>query len=622
MRICLAVSSGRARAPVEPIDESLMDVVMPREAGPWRRHDWNSRDNRTWLVAWSNEPDDPRLPSPLRSNGEAAVECPGYVGNPGDIERLLRDEEPGTTADELSGVFGVFRADQRGFQAITTAVRLHPVYYASAEDLHIAGNRALLVHAVARGAGAAGKAPTVSYAVPGLHAFVRSGYFVSDDTPFEGVRALPAHSTLEVRGGARRIVTRTLPSADPSVPKGPARRVLMEGFVESLKATTAPLREFSEQIWLSLTGGRDSRLIAAALHASGMSFRASTSGFPDHPDVVLAEKISRLLEVEHRSSAPRRDESGDALVVKHPLRRAWEVIRFTEGMISAHNNVTRPMPFRISPRISGAGGEQLRGGFLANQSRAEAEAMRKRVRDLFMVSEELLTDAANERARQDLAPWMEHARRDPMDALDRIYLYYRSGRWSAAARATSMAGHPTFNLLFDNCLNRRALAMSPRFRWSERPFHEAIAQLAPALTNLPLTGKRWRYDEAAPPWPFRRTWMAREPLCVDREGAGFDWRNQPDPALLRLLREQILGGPSELFEIVKRPRLEALLSRPTLQKSAAVFVWNVLTASVLLSGAWLAPAPSVANIEIPLPPRARHGGQSPGDTQDRRPIGT
>jgi hypothetical protein len=339
--------------------------------------------------------------------------------------------------------------------------------------------------------------------------------------------------------------------------------------------------------------------VAAALHAAGVSFRSSTSGLDGHPDVVLASRVARLLGVEHAHSPPRRDDTG-ALVVKHPLARAWEVIRSTEGLISAHNNIPRLAPFRLAPRLSGAGGEQLRGGFLASQAMVAAPIIRQRVHGLFLSLADLFTAQANEWARAEHEPWEERARRDPLDALDRIYLYYRTGRWSAAARAAGTVGHSTFNVLFDNQLCRRSLAMSARWRMSERPLHQAIARLAPPLRDLPLTGKRWRYELSPVPGALTPGWWRRAPMKVGHSPAGFDWRNQPDAAMLAILREQILDGPPALFEVLARARIEKLLARP-LKKAGAVLTWNALTASVLLSGLWLDERPELADLVVPIP---------------------
>jgi Asparagine synthase len=613
MRIYLAASSGSAPlahtlAGLERND--VLDLVMAPEAGPWRHEKWAARDGRTRLLAWSNETKDPRLLPPLLKDGERALGCPGYLGDAVDAERLLRTDDPGALADDLSGVFGVFRADQAGFHAITTAVRVHAVFYASAGETHIAGNRALLVHFLARAVEHAsqGDHPAIRYDVAALQTFVRNGFFLSDDTPFEGVRALPAHTTFEVKAGARRIITRYLPAADPGIPRGRARRALTRHLVDSVVKAVEPLRAFSGSVSLSLTGGRDSRLVAAGLHAAGIPFRTMTKGLPDHADVVLGARISRVLGVEHKTVIPPLDARGENLILKHPLLRAWETVRFAEGMVSTHYTVPRPARFRIGPTIAGSGGEQVRGGYLSTLELMDpaSAVLGTRVRSLFSGCQELLTESANHRAGEDLAPWQERAQHDALDALDRIYLYYRTGRWLVALRSASMTSTAAFHPLLDNRLNRSALAMSPLWRWSERPFHDAITRLARPLRDLPLAGKRWRYEAKKPSWLARRRgFSSRIALTVRGQSAGFDWRLNPDPPMVALLREQILDGPAQLFEIVDRGKIERLLSTHPLRQ--ATFVMHVHTASVLLSGMWLSPPPETVPVRLALPKGAATG---------------
>lgn len=606
MRVFLALSSGSRPIPANiwDVERRATEVVLPAESGPWRRHEWRSRDDRVALIAWSNEPEDPRLIPPLLTGGERALGCAGYLGDSADAYRLLVADAPDALADDLPGVFGVFRADQQGFFAVTTAVRVDPVYYASAEDLHIAGNRALLVHLMARGKEEPlSRSPDPRYDLLGLHSFVRHGYFLGDGTPFEGVQALPAHSSLEVRAGVGRIRTRLLPPARPVAPRGLSDSAFMRDFVDSLIASVEPLRALADPVRLSLTGGRDSRLVAAILHAAGIPFCTATSGFPEHPDVVLAARISQLLGVPHRRMPPAQDKTRTAVIADHPLRRACRIVRLAEGMVAAYHNLTAPVPFRAEVRLNGIGGEQLRAGYLAHVGDPSLRRITSWLRAQFMRCEQTMTEIANQRAEEEQAPWLERAAREPLLVPDIIYLYYRTGRWAGAPRAVAMMSSMIYYPLLDNRLNRLALATPPDLRQSERMMHEAISQLAPQLRDLPLTGKRWRYERDGPHGPFaRRRWSARHAIRVEGGPAAFDWRFDLTAPLVALLREQILGGPTELFDLVRRDKMEDLLSSPLIQQSKqSKFIWHAFTASVLLSNVWLSGAPDVAALTIPIP---------------------
>src|ERR1044071_6310225 len=152
MRAYLPVATRAAPCPprLQEAVKLCAAVVLFRESAPWNFKQWTSRDGRTQLLAWCNEPDDARLLSPLLTNAERALGCRGYLADPRDHERLLRTEDLGALADRLPGVFGAFRAQEHGFMAVTTLTRFHPVYHASAGDFCVAGNRALLVHLAER----------------------------------------------------------------------------------------------------------------------------------------------------------------------------------------------------------------------------------------------------------------------------------------------------------------------------------------------------------------------------------------------------------------------------------------------------------------------------------------
>ncbi len=73
---------------------------------------------------------------------------------------------------------------------------------------------------------------------------------------------------------------------------------------EALAEAVRPLGERAAPVQLSLTGGKDSRLVAAALTAAGVPFAARTHGFASHPDVIVAGLIASRLGVEHTVTEP------------------------------------------------------------------------------------------------------------------------------------------------------------------------------------------------------------------------------------------------------------------------------------------------------------------------------
>src|ERR1700722_13093855 len=129
-------------------------------------------------------------------------------------------------------------------------------------------------------------------------AFLGLGSPVGAATPFRGVRALAARRQLTVTAG--RLTEAAVPRDDAAAPDG-SYGAGAAGPVAAVR----PLGERGVPVELSLTGGKDSRLIAAALTAAQVPFRARTHGFASHPDVIVAGMIARLLGIEHVITEPR-----------------------------------------------------------------------------------------------------------------------------------------------------------------------------------------------------------------------------------------------------------------------------------------------------------------------------
>ena len=330
---------------------------------------------------------------------------------------------------------GTIWADDGGLHARTAVTRVDPVYLAEVPGAVVVSDRASWAAAVA---GRLGEPDPVMVA-----AFLALGYPVGAATPFRGVRALGARQGLAVTGG-RLVMARDCGlGADSGA-----------GSYDSVAAALAdevrPLGERGAPVELSLTGGKDSRLIAAALTAAKVPFLARTHGFASHPDVIVAAMIASRLGVEHVVTEPRsptREQAADqAADDADLLARLRSAVLVSDGMLSAFENVGRHDPVVTTEPVQtgGHGGELLRGGYapaawsdrrLLGSARAWSET---RGAELFrrMVTRRLglLRPAAAGEYLASLTPFAATLPRGPLRALDDFYLANRAGRWSAAAR--------------------------------------------------------------------------------------------------------------------------------------------------------------------------------------------
>ena len=126
----------------------------------------------------------------------------------------------------------------------------------------------------------------------GLRFFLRAGYHFGPLTHWEGIERLdPATVLTFARGGrARRVYW--LPQVDERVRRMTYAQTV-DHCVEAALATVGRRLGAAPAVWADLTGGFDSRLIAALLGRLDVPFRTATTGEPAHPDVVLAREVAR-----------------------------------------------------------------------------------------------------------------------------------------------------------------------------------------------------------------------------------------------------------------------------------------------------------------------------------------
>ncbi|MBG0812793.1 asparagine synthase-related protein [Planomonospora sp. ID82291] len=590
MRVYLGLA---AKDPKAGIPEAVLhtvrgaiDAAFPVPPEVIRAREWHRPG--VSLFAWTNEPDDSRRPELLFTEPDRVTGVNGHLAEPREVERLAHAPELRT--EDVGGCFSVFRASPGELCAATAINRVCPVFHAETPDLHVIGSRALLVHLACGG-------DRVSWDVPALQTMIRQGFFLSDETPYAGVSALPPSSTITVRDGRRAVTAVPLPAAGPAPASGRRRRALVGELAEALLATVAPLRDAGEPVNLALTGGRDTRVLAALLHAAKVPFRATTNGLDDHPDVVLARRIAHELGVGHTVIPPARAEKKDAVLVEHPLARTYETLRTCEGMTSAYESIVTYLPYSAKPTMSGQSGETLRAGsLLLLQSDLSDKALRKRIDTTFFAKDvALFTDEANEHARGLAAPWQE--RPDAMEALDHMYVWYKIGRWQASARAGSLRRGDPVRPFLDNRVVRAALALDQSWRLSEEVIHELIVTFAPRLRNVPIEGKPWRFtaDRKYYPWQRRPGF-----LTAPKTAGGWSWRTSPGEALSAVLRDHVLAHLDLLSPIVRPDEVRRLFAGPVVKKPGTA--WHLYTVATMLSGAYPGKEPEgLEPIRVPIP---------------------
>jgi Asparagine synthase len=582
MYFTLAVSAAtrQACAALVSAAASTDPRVMPIPGPPVAA--WQADDERAAVLYW------PGGPTPLASGGRPPQTSPaGGTHLPGPPLDPPARAWPGETMDPRSHA-GTIWADRGMLHARTWVARVDPVYVAEAPGAVVVSDRASWAAAVT------GRLTEPDPAMIG--AFLSMGYPVGAATPFRGVRALGGLQTLTVTGG--RLVATAARDQDAR----PARGAGQPGAVAAaLVDEVRPLSELSAPVELSLTGGKDSRLIAAALTAADVPFKARTHGFADHPDVVVAAMVARRLGIDHVVTEPRPPGNAEKPDEAELLARLRSAVLVSDGMLSAFENVGRPDPHLTTEPVQtgGHGGELLRGGYAQaawrdrKPPRAWSEAGGVELfRRLTTRRLGLLRPAEAGEYLASLSPYALALARGPLRALDDFYLANRAGRWSAAARQGYLLRWLLVQPFFGDGVIRAARAVPLPDRITDRLHREVLAALCPDLLDLPLAGSGWKSGPRTP---------LSAPAAGPGSAAAPDWRRAYGDDMARLLRDCTLdlGGTSRMFDILRRQAVERVLRPPQGDPHA---VWALATLAVFLSGDWLnarGPADPASHPEVP-----------------------
>ena len=514
-----AALTGRARI----ADPAVLPVPGPPEVA------WQSPDGRAALLRWGSSEATPKITlAPSATQATSASCAPSAISHAGTIW-------PGTPIPGRDGA---------PVYARTTATRVDPVYVAEVAGAVVISDRAMW---------AAWTADRLDDHDPLLAcALLNPGFPLGSATPFRGVSALSRSTIIQVISGAA-----SHNGADS--PPRPGGAGSAAEVAAALVDAVTPLREAGQPVELSLTGGKDSRLVAAALVKAGVPVRGRTHGFADHPDVVIAAEVAHVLGIEHEVRVPAAP--GQQVDV---LGRIRATVLVADGMLSAFENVGRPDPaFSRAVTAGGHGGELLRGGYAETAAGRRAAGLRaaELLRRLTTRHLGLLRRDAGVGYVASLAPWTGALARGPLRALDDFYLVNRAGRWSAAARQAYLIRECLVQPLFDERVVLAARAVPLATRTSGELSRAVLAELCPPLTEIPLAGK-------AP---------------ASSGQASFDWRRQYGGEIATFLRDYALdqGASGGLFTVVNRAAAEKALTPPHQDRAT---VWALATLACLLSG--------------------------------------
>jgi hypothetical protein len=352
--------------------------------------------------------------------------------------------------------------------------------------------------------------------------FAAAGWFLGTQTPIEGATKVPPAMTVVVTcpgpdGGA--VVERRDSGArrDLVAP----RRVRFKSAAEEAGEDTLGLARELGECWteplaISLTGGRDSRISAAASVAAGIPATYNTGDqVPGELDVVRELIAAAPVSMPHAVNRPDPDEEGDPLtdriaaihLMHDGMRNPQEIRRSTEI----------PHAGFLPPTLSGHGGELGHGFYYGSRAKLRKlgrgdDALMAQLERAARRRHSAATDEGYEAYLHQCGETLEEGRQFGLEGptlLDWFYLAqrlpYRSGLGARSARWSACVT-PGFI--------RGAFDLTARDRLSAKLHRRVIAQLVPEWRRIDFFSPE---SEAMPEIRRERIWEREQEAAVVEE---------------------------------------------------------------------------------------------------------
>jgi Glutamine amidotransferase domain len=328
-----------------------------------------------------------------------------------------------------------------------------------------------------------------------LEVFLRAGYHFGALTNWEGIERVEPGTCITVAAGqvSRHVYWR------PAVDRSVASMSLAEAADHCAELAASEFgRRYAdrEPLWVDLTGGFDSRLLALLLDRAGAEFVCNTRGASDDADRSIAGEIAEVKQWELFDPVLPRDWA-DTLPGFLPHALAWgdgnlEVLELA-WVLWVH----RKMGTRLPVLMIGGGGEHWRGFAWSQEFLQAGRSTNVNMRnwidmrllhpmDLTVLARDP-TPAIRDDFRARMLAWSSpYSQERNTVQLDILYAYKMTGHFGAYRSAD--AGYLLSELPF--YLKEpwaAAISVDHRSRANHRLMRQVISRLDPAAASIRTT---------------------------------------------------------------------------------------------------------------------------------------
>ena len=462
---------------------------------------WTSPQKRFAIVSWARV-DSPYY-EPVASGNNGHITYSGYVTDiPDDSDESVAariGEKVEWSANEFAiressggvATFVCISPDETRAVLWNTQPPTAPIYYTEgSQQYRVAGTRPLLTFLASHG--------SLNFFLEGdyLRSFIAAGYAVDGSTPYRHTLTLPADRCLEMSPEHFRLLRYPLPPPEP-IPGDLALGEKIELFSDALLSAFGVLKRSSDVV-VRLSGGKDSRTLAAALAYMGLKARAVTYGHSAYGEGVIAKRIADLAGMPFEARKVR--------IIADPIKAACFSNRETEGLtcaVAEQHSYFWGEP-SVTPTLHGHG-HLMRGGF------ARTMAHRPVLENFFLWP--WTTEEANQPVRDALAAWIE--RRPGISPRDQLYWANHDLRLSFYLAPHYFDHNGRFVMIYpllDDKVARVASALSMYDKVTERVVFGTIKKLCAPLVEVPLLGEIWRFDRDPARSDFPDGFESRQPV--------------------------------------------------------------------------------------------------------------
>ena len=466
--------------------------------------------NHTVVVAWSDAAHPPAWGPQVEAEGVRLAIHDGY---PIGFERLHLErpsafaigaalERDASAIEHLLPPYANVVMDGGRLTISLDTLGFAKVYRAATPRLTVWSNSALLASLFAYGAGRLSE--------EGWTSLIARGAFLGETTPYAGIRLEAPGATVIARDEAGGLNVQR-PVAGGSLFQPPLEdvatavdRALHEVFASIARLGTGSLT-------VTLSGGRDSRLLAAIALELGLTDELWTSSPPELDLEIAGQLVARLdrpmVWTTRDKTAETRERDRAALDAGTDTVALWDrLIRYQafgegEGATTLHTTPPRPRTMLDRPMVWGIGAEFGRAFYYRLGDTAHPASAVRSFWDTVADGGRLVDPLA---AHDLLVPLARSIRGSIEEAgiaglhqLDHAYVFQRVRRLQNRLGTTSGL-RPYFTVPY----LRGTLGRPPSER-ARMTYHEAlVARAYPAWAGIPYSHERRRSQAAATPQSY------------------------------------------------------------------------------------------------------------------------